>query len=341
MHWPFFRGSFQHFDNNAVRSAGIIVIHDISATVTGTGSLTASVYLDIPITAIISGTGTLTAAVTVDVIAAATLSGTGSLTSAVSIDIITGAVLSGTGSATGAVSLEISTSAALTGSGALTSSVVLDIPTAATISGTGTLTAGVTTQPEIHADMPGNGSLTATVTVQGVVLTSGGGKWFKPSRYRRYELPKYDRVIPKKKLLSVAGKLAATLAAKVGYVVNNVLVNASLVAKVSVDWVVRSSSIIYVRASLIAKSGIDATLRLRTKISARSTLLARRSSSRSIIGTAVSLININAQSRFGLSPKTRSTVTISRDDEELALLFGDIAEFLSEHETDEAIVGVK
>lgn len=300
MHWPFFRGGFLNFDNSAVHGTDV-VIHDISATLTGTGSLTGTVYLDISITTVLSGTGTLTAVVTLDVIATATLTGNGALTSNVSTDIITSAALSGTG--------------------ALTSSVGLDIPTSSTLSGTGAATGSVTTQPEIHADMPGNGNATGTVTVVSSAQPTPGS--YKPRVTDYPKLPKYDRV--RRRVAKIPVKVHAVLA--------NLKLRSSLQATVI--------SLINIAASLVAHTTLKAKVSIETtlykvRLHARSTHNASVSIIHDITATftvkknAVNSLLVSILPEVKLTVKTQVNEEIDTENEDLMLLFDDITEFLQD-----------
>lgn len=351
------------------------VVHDISATLSGTGSATASVTVDVISAATLTGIGSLVGDVNLDILTdstltglgdatadvnttsearlavssndlqpwhllllptaiivhdiSATLTGNGALTASVSLDISASVVLSGTGTLSSSVSIDVIVSSIFTGTGALTSSVVLDIPASSILTGSGALTGSVTTQPEIHADMPGNGTLSATVTVVSSAQPTPGS--YKPRVTDYPKLPKYDRVrrrVVKVHAVLVNLKLRLSLRARVTSLINiaaSLIVRGALKAKVSVE------TTLY-EIKLTTKNTHKATVLVVHNIS--SILRARASS------TATVFINTLPESKLTARIKATASVDIDTENEDLALLFDDIAEFLDSVD-DETLVGVQ
>lgn len=181
-----------------------------SASLSGTGTLSATAQHIAQANATLSGTGTLGGSAQRGVFGTGTLSGTGTLGAVGYHEARAGAALSGTGTlgaagqrtqqgsvgATGVGTLSATVqhtlfgNASLSGSGTLGSVVTREVHGSVTASGTGTLgSTGVRTQSGT-ANISGSGVLTVAATVErlGSVLASGSGTLAGSGTVERYGL---------------------------------------------------------------------------------------------------------------------------------------------------------
>jgi hypothetical protein len=117
-------------------------------------------------TATLAGTGSITASGVVGKAASATLAGTGSISATGVVGKASTATLAGTGaiSATGSVTSGLSGSATLTGTGAISATGVVGKAATATLTGTGAVTATGVVGKVATATLAGTGAITATGT---------------------------------------------------------------------------------------------------------------------------------------------------------------------------------
>lgn len=154
------------FTGSGTLTAAVVEREVVTASFTGTGVLSASVVEREIVTAGFTGSGSLTAAVVPVVPVAASFTGTGVLSAAVSSAGGTSSVnaaFTGTGTLTVAVVPVLAVTGAFTGSGTLSAAVVPVLAVAAGFTGSGTLSATVATSGSVAASFTGSGTLSATV----------------------------------------------------------------------------------------------------------------------------------------------------------------------------------
>jgi hypothetical protein len=151
------------------------VVHEGAATVTGSGSVSATAGVERPGAATVSGVGAASGAGALTLPGEATASGAGfaSGTATVSADVEGAAIVTGVGSATGIAALTLPGEAVATGVGSAsaTGAVTADVLAAATATGVGTTAADATMTVVGAATVKGVGSTTAAAEV----VRSGAG----------------------------------------------------------------------------------------------------------------------------------------------------------------------
>jgi hypothetical protein len=148
-----------------------------SATLSGSGTLTAAGTPSVPGTATLTGSGSLTATGTPTAPGAAALSGSGSLSATGAPGFTGAATLSGSGTLSASGAVLSGGQATLSGSGTLTAAGTPAAPGAAVLSGAGTLAAAGTPREVGAAALSGSGTLTAAGPLQfsGTATLSGSG----------------------------------------------------------------------------------------------------------------------------------------------------------------------
>ena len=134
----------------------------VSASISGTSSLTATASGGGQVSAALTGSSSLSATVSPALALATTVTGSGALSAILTPSLTRTAAITGTSNLTVAVTA-VSTSAALTGSSAISASLTPSLTRTATLTGASTLAAAVT-GVATSATLTGSGQLSATVT---------------------------------------------------------------------------------------------------------------------------------------------------------------------------------
>lgn len=130
-----------------------------SASLSGSGTLSAAGSPGLGLSANLSGSGTLTASVTTLAEAAVAFSGAGTLSGAASTNMATLGALSGAGALTAQVKVSLSTGGLLSGAGALALDPVMQYTAWVASDSEGTLSAGLVVGMSATADLAGDGIL--------------------------------------------------------------------------------------------------------------------------------------------------------------------------------------
>jgi hypothetical protein len=160
----------------ALRPASGATNYNGTATLAGTGSISATGVEGDVATATLAGTGAITATGIVGKVSTASLAGTGAITATGSVTsgLSGSATLAGTGSITATGVVGKAASVALAGTGAVIATGVVGKPSTATLAGTGAITATGTVGT--------SGALTGTATLAGTgTITATGVKGLRPT----------------------------------------------------------------------------------------------------------------------------------------------------------------
>lgn len=138
------------------------VVVEVSASFTGSGTLTATVSRQMTVAAALSGAGTLAATTRPELSRSAALTGSGTLSRTQSLAITAGATLAGMGTLSATISKRMTVAASLSGSGTLTATGVSTASVSASLTGSGTLSASTAVQRAVGASLTGTGTLSAS-----------------------------------------------------------------------------------------------------------------------------------------------------------------------------------
>jgi hypothetical protein len=167
-------------------SATLTPLHRFTVALTGAGGLTATVTPLHPITVPLSGAGSLAATLTSLQRLTATLAGSGALTAAVTPLQEIAVPLAGVGSLAATISRYQLLAPALTGAGALTAAVTLYQRFTVSVAGAGQMSASLGPLLTVTVPLAGGGALTATLTPYQrlqVALTGSGSLAATLSQY--------------------------------------------------------------------------------------------------------------------------------------------------------------
>lgn len=143
---------------------------NVSATLTGTATITPATALDKPVTSTLTGTATISPAVALTKTPSATLTATATISPAVAVDKPTTSTLTSTATITPAAALTKPADASLTAATAIDPAVALTKPTDATLTATASISAALAVTAAGVQSV--SATLTATATISAVLTVT-------------------------------------------------------------------------------------------------------------------------------------------------------------------------
>jgi hypothetical protein len=168
-------GNTNNWIGIAVRPAAGGAVEEISATVTGTATITPATALDKPVSSTLTSTATVSPVAALTKAPSAALTATATVSPAAALDKPITASLTATATVSPAAAIDKPAAATLTGTAAITPAAAVDKPVSASLTATATITAALSVTSAGVQEIAASLAVSATITAALTVTTPGGG----------------------------------------------------------------------------------------------------------------------------------------------------------------------